>query len=94
MNRNEMEAFIKNYIRVYLLRTREECNLSQEKMAELLKMSCRGYVKLEYGESCCNTVTFLLILFGIEEYSEDFIVKMRKEFFRAAEGAVSKPVFV
>ena len=39
MNRNEMEAFIKNYIRVYLLRTREERNLSQEKMAELLKMS-------------------------------------------------------
>lgn len=51
MNQNEIELFVKNYIRAYLLQIREQNKFSQEKVANLLDTSRRGYVKLESGES-------------------------------------------
>lgn len=80
MNQNEIELFVKNYIRAYLLQIREQNKFSQEKVANLLDTSRRGYVKLESDESCCDAVTLLLILFVVEKDPREFISKMREEF--------------
>ena len=62
MNRNEIELFVKNYIRAYLLQIREQNKFSQEKVANLLDTSRRGYVKLESDESCCDAVTNIALI--------------------------------
>ena len=77
MNQNEIELFVKNYIRAYLLQIREQNKFSQEKVANLLDTSRRGYVKLESDESCCDAVTLILILFVVEKDPREFISKMR-----------------
>ena len=77
MNQNEIELFVKNYIRAYLLQIREQNKFSQEKVANLLDTSRRGYVKLESDESCCDAVTLILILCVVEKDPREFISKMR-----------------
>ena len=94
MNQNEIELFVKNYIRAYLLQIREQNKFSQEKVANLLDTSRRGYVKLESGESCCNTITLILILFVVEKDPREFISKMREEFFRTIEEIAADPILV
>ena len=39
--------------------TRQQLDISQEKMAELLDISPRAYNDLENGKSLCSTVVFL-----------------------------------
>lgn len=94
MNQNEIELFVKNYIRAYLLQIREQNKFSQEKVANLLDTSRRGYVKLESDESCCDAVTLILILFVVEKDPREFISKMRKEFFRTIEEIAADPILV
>ena len=91
MNQNEIELFVKNYIRAYLLQIREQNKFSQEKVANLLDTSRRGYVKFE---SCCDAVTLILILFVVEKDPREFISKMREEFFRTIEEIAADPILV
>ena len=86
MNQNEIELFVKNYIRAYLLQIREQNKFSQEKVANLLDTSRRSYVKLESGESCCNAITLILILFVVE--------KDPREFFCTIEEIAADPILV
>ena len=90
MNQNEIELFVKNYIRAYLLQIREQNKFSQEKV----DTSRRGYVKLESDESCCDAVTLILILFVVEKDPREFISKMREEFFRTIEEIAADPILV
>ena len=94
VNQNEIELFVKNYIRAYLLQIREQNKFSQEKVANLLDTSRRGYVKLESDESCCDAVTLILILFVVEKDPREFISKMREEFFRTIEEIAADPILV
>ena len=51
---------VAKYLRGEILRTRNNLNISQAKMADLLGISTRGYRSLEAGESCCALLTVLL----------------------------------
>ena len=52
---------LKEYLRALLKSLRKELKLSQEEMAEKLKLTQRSYSDLERGVSCLSTVTILLL---------------------------------
>ncbi|MBQ8429071.1 MAG: helix-turn-helix transcriptional regulator [Clostridia bacterium] len=55
--KNLMKTF-----RQIVLRTRFECGLTQEQMAEKMDICPRTYADLERGKSLCNTDTFFKFL--------------------------------
>ena len=63
---------LKEYLMVFLKSFRKELGLSQEEMAEKLKLTPRSYSDLERGVSCLSTVTILL-LFSLMK-AEDIII--------------------
>lgn len=62
---------LKDYLRVFLKSFRKEMKLSQEEMAEKLKLTPRSYSDLERGVSCLSTISILL-LFSLME-TDDII---------------------
>ncbi|MDE5984469.1 MAG: helix-turn-helix transcriptional regulator [Eubacterium sp.] len=50
---------LKNCLRKNLLIKRDELNITQERMAELLDLSRKGYQKLESGKSFCSGETLV-----------------------------------
>lgn len=44
---------------------RVDMNISQEEMAQRLAMTCRSYIDLDHGKSCCSAVTLALFLIYI-----------------------------
>ncbi len=53
---------LKTEFRNHVMVRREELNLSQAKMSELLEISERAYSDIESGKSCCSALTLALYL--------------------------------
>lgn len=79
--RETIKEIMKQIISIFLLQKREHLGLSQEKMAERLEMSRKGYTKLEYGISCCCAETFILILIFFVDNQTEFLNGIKAEFF-------------
>ncbi len=60
--RDEMEAILKDELRILALKTRARHSLSQEEMAEALAMVPRSYTYIESGVHMCGTLTTVLLL--------------------------------
>ncbi|MBR2402631.1 MAG: helix-turn-helix transcriptional regulator [Lachnospiraceae bacterium] len=71
------KAPLKECLSDYVLRFRKEQKLSQEKMAELLRMTPRAYGDLERGKFCFSTQT-MLFFFSLLETEE--MVEIMDEF--------------
>lgn len=64
-------------------------NLSQERFAEKIHMSTRGFQKLEWGVHLPRATTLMLFL---AQFSDQEMVAFVREFARQAEDAHSKEV--
>lgn len=53
----------------YIAKLRARLGLSQEKMAEKLRITARAYRDLECGKSCCSGTTLMFTLLLIEDYN-------------------------
>ena len=60
--RQEMEALLKEELRVLAIRTRDRLGYKQKRMAEALVMSDSSYSDIETGEYMCGTLTAVLLL--------------------------------
>ena len=60
--REQMEHLMKHELHTMLLRTRQNLDLTQNKMAEHYVMSNTSYSELERGKTSCGTLTMLLLL--------------------------------
>ena len=60
--REEMEALLKEDLRVLAIRTRDRLGYKQKQMAEKLVMSDSSYSDIETGEYMCGTLTAILLL--------------------------------
>lgn len=68
--RHEMEEELKETLRYFALKLREEHGLTQAKMAEALVMSERSYEEIESGRSACGALTAVLILLSIRNRND------------------------
>ena len=60
--RNHYKQVLKVYFHDKVFRAGVELNISQEEMAHRLGLSCRSYVDLDHGESCCSAVRLAVFL--------------------------------
>ncbi|MBR2896208.1 MAG: helix-turn-helix transcriptional regulator [Oscillospiraceae bacterium] len=68
-----LQIFLMKRIRTY----RKSLHITQEMMAELLRISPRSYISLEHGDNGCSATTlmfFLLIL------TEEDLIRLREDF--------------
>ena len=66
---NEYREMTKRYLASYTDALRAKRNLTQESMAERLRISCRAYGDLERGKYCFSTIALLFML-GMLEHEE------------------------
>ena len=71
--RKECEKILKELFYNELIKTRNEQNLTQEDMAQLLMMDVRSYIELDHGCSCCGAVTLCQFLCFCHKNPVEFI---------------------
>ena len=65
--RTEMEAELKEFLRDFILRLRQDKGLTQAKMAEALVMSERAYEYIENGDTSCGVLTTILVVLEMDD---------------------------
>ena len=78
--RNHYKQVLKVYFHDKVFWARVELNISQEEMAHRLGLSCRSYVDLDHGESCCSAVTLAVFLVFICKDPGLFLEELRYAF--------------
>ncbi len=78
---------LKTEFRNHVMIRREELNLSQAKMSELLEISERAYSDIESGKSCCSALTLALYLIYCCDDVQGFIDELKARFEKANEDA-------
>lgn len=71
--RNEYQYLFKEFFRNEIIKNAKEQNLTDEKVAEMLKISARSYYHIKSGENNCSSTTLILYLANICPDTEDFI---------------------
>ncbi|MBR2908224.1 MAG: helix-turn-helix domain-containing protein [Clostridia bacterium] len=82
--RNEMEALLKEELRVLAIKTRDRLHLTQKEMGERLEMSESSYSNIETGVSMCGTLTTVLILLE-QKNPEGYLRKLEANFKKQYE---------
>ena len=60
--RHQLEEILKEELRMLAITTRDELQLTQREMAEILEMSESSYSGIETGRAMCGTLTTTLLL--------------------------------
>ena len=60
--RDKYNQVLRIYFYNKVFKARVNLDISQEEMAHRLSLSCRSYVDLEHGETCCSAVTLAIFL--------------------------------
>lgn len=71
--RNKLQSELKKFLRGYIIKLRNDNNLTQKKMANLLEMDVRSYSDIENGKNMCSTLTFILLLSQLRNNGEELL---------------------
>ena len=77
-HRDVLQSFLAKRIRA----SRAECGISQETMAEWLRVSPRSYAYLEKGTYCCSAATLMFYLLIL---SDEELYQLRIDFMALVE---------
>lgn len=77
--REEMEKVLKREFRELALKTRDNLELTQKQMSELLSMSENSYCDIENGTYMCGTLTAILLL-SMQQDSNSVLRNLRIKF--------------
>lgn len=86
--REELEALLKEELRVLAIRTRDRLGYKQKRMAEALVMSDSSYSDIETGEYMCGTLTAVLLLIAQpdpNQYLQNLEFKLRELYDRMGQ---------
>ena len=86
--RKQYKQVLRVYFRDKVFRARVELDISQEEMAHRLALSCRSFVDLEHGESCCSAVILALFLMYFCQELLVFLEELRYAFETVRTAAV------
>lgn len=75
--RTQCEIILKELFYEELIKIRNEQQLTQEDMAELLMMDVRSFIDLDHGCTCCGAVTLCLFLIYCHNSPGDFLNKFK-----------------
>lgn len=78
---------LKRYFHNSLVYTREEMNLTQSQMAQVLAMDDRSYIDLDHGKSCCSALTLALFLIYCCRDPVNFLGELRNAFEKGTDAA-------
>ena len=73
-------SILKTYFHEKLIHLRSALGLTQEQMADLLRMNCRNYVYLDHGKNCCSALTLVLFLLYVCDDPVAFLEELRRKF--------------
>ena len=75
----QYRALAKNFLAEYVNALRKRRNLTQDEMAERLRITSRAYGDLERGKYCFSAVALLFLLLMLsEDEAKDFLREFRK----------------
>jgi DNA-binding XRE family transcriptional regulator len=86
--RDELEALLKEELRVLAILTRDRLGYKQKRMAEALVMSDSSYSDIETGEYMCGTLTAVLLLIAQpdpNQYLRHLEFKLRELYDRVGQ---------
>ncbi len=76
----QYKSFVKEFLAEYVGALRKNRKLTQEEMAERLRITGRAYGDLERGKYCFSALALLFLLLMLsEEEIQDFLEKLRKQ---------------
>ena len=76
---NQYRALAKGFLAEYTSRLRKKQNLTQDEMAEHLRITSRAYGDLERGKYCFSAVALLFLLLMLsDEEAAGFLKEFRK----------------
>lgn len=76
------KTLAKEFLSKYAKDFRMRQNLTQEKMAEQLRITSRAYVDLEHGKYCFSAVTLLFFLLMLDDAElKGFLKDFRKKVY-------------
>lgn len=75
----QYRVLARNFLAEYTNALRKRRNLTQDEMAERLRITSRAYGDLERGKYCFSAVALLFLLLMLsEEETKDFLKEFRK----------------
>ena len=75
----QYRALARNFLAEYVNALRKRRNLTQDEMAERLRITSRAYGDLERGKYCFSAVALLFLLLMLsEDEAKDFLRDFRK----------------
>ena len=75
----QYRALARNFLAEYVNALRKRRNLTQDEMAERLRITSRAYGDLERGKYCFSAVALLFLLLMLsEDVAKDFLREFRK----------------
>ena len=75
----QYRALARNFLAEYVNALRKRRNLTQDEMAERLRITSRAYGDLERGKYCFSAVALLFLLLMLsEDEAKDFLREFRK----------------
>ena len=85
---NLYKSMAKEYLQSHVKMKRWEMGVTQEKMAEYLRIACRSYSDLESGRYCCSATSLLFFLLMLTENEvKDMIDEFREMVFQIENNA-------
>lgn len=69
----EYQKIFKEFLRNEIIQTAKEQHLTDEKIAEILKISARSYYYIKSGRNLCSSTTLVLYLANICPDTNNFI---------------------
>ena len=86
--RDKYNQVLRIYFYNKVFKARVNLDISQEEMAHRLSLSCRSYVDLEHGETCCSAVTLAIFLIYVCNDPLAFLEELRYAFETVRTAAV------
>lgn len=85
--RKHYHAILKNRFHNFLVHTREDLQLTQSQMANILSMDYRSYAELDHGKSCCSALTLVLYLIYCCPAPQIFLQELKDAFENTTDAA-------
>lgn len=88
----EYKDAVREHLSSYVCQLRQRRGLTQEEMAEKLRITARAYGDLERGKFCFSAPALMALLLILKELKEDEVAELLNDFRKITEKLDGKEV--